>query len=54
MLEQARSSGCDTPPAHRQRGNDCSTISVPTKVVVQDGTTALTSVWVPVQVYAIK
>ena len=47
MLEKAHSSVCDAPPAHRQRGNDCSTISVPTKVVVQtmaDGTTALVRV----------
>ena len=47
MLEKEHSSVCDAPPAHRQRGNDCSTISVPTKVVVQtmaDGTTALVRV----------
>ena len=31
MLQQAHSSAYEAPPAHRQRGSDCSTISVPTK-----------------------
>ena len=47
LHHQAHDSANETPPTLRRRGNDCSTVSLPTKVVVQampDGTTALVRV----------